>query len=93
MSLLESKSEASTAEMERLPAEAASSGELLRLGANLSADVRQVSERILMTVICSAETQEARRASEVTHLSLRIEDTSDDDIIFVKAWQEAGGDE
>ncbi|MCJ8743490.1 hypothetical protein PDJAM_G00094650 [Pangasius djambal] len=30
---------------------------------------------------------EELRASMVTHLSLRIEDTSDDDIIFVKEWQ------
>ncbi|KAG7316805.1 hypothetical protein KOW79_020346 [Hemibagrus wyckioides] len=34
----------------------------------------------------SPDTEEPR-ASTVTHLTLRIQDTSDDDIIFVKQWQ------
>lgn len=50
-----------------------------------------VSERMQMTVMCCADLQkpldaEELRASTVTHLSLRIEDTSDDNI-FVREWQ------
>lgn len=78
-----------------LAADTVSSGELLDLimiHKAISRHVWPVSERMRMTVMCCADLQkpsaaEELRASTVTHLSLRIEDTSDDDIIFVKEWR------